>query len=139
MRFQRFLSALVWCLGATLLVVAIAFAVEKFANRPLPGADWVPFAIAGGVAVFAAALIALLTGPSRVDAAVAIDQVFHLHERLSTALTLPEHLRSTPAGQARPSPPGPPVSGPGIGPGVGAAGTPRAGGRPGSGGPRRGG
>jgi len=100
MRFQRFLSALVWCLGATLFLVAIAFAVEKFANRPLPGADWVPFAIAGGVAVFAAALIALLTGPNRVDAAVAIDQVFHLHERLSTALTLPEHLRSTQAGQA---------------------------------------
>src|SRR5262245_56714759 len=100
MRFQRFLSALVWCLGATLLLVAIAIAVEKLANRPLPGADWIPFAIAGSVGVFTAALIALFTGPSRVDAAVAIDRVFHLHERLSTALTLPDDLRSTPAGQA---------------------------------------
>jgi hypothetical protein len=100
LRFQRFLSALVWCWGAALLVVVIALAVEKFANRPLPGADWVPFAIAGGVGLFVAALIAVLSGPSRIDAAVAIDHVFHLNERLSTALTLPEALKATPAGQA---------------------------------------
>ncbi|SIO61146.1 hypothetical protein SAMN05444166_6656 [Singulisphaera sp. GP187] len=100
LRFQRFLSALVWCWGGTLLVVAIAIAVEKFADRPLPGADWVPFAIAGGAGLVLAALIAGLSGPSRVDAAVAIDRVFQLNERLSTALTLPESLRATPAGQA---------------------------------------
>src|SRR4051812_45247183 len=100
MRFQRFLSALVWCLGATLLLVAIAIATEKFANRPLPGADWVPFAIAGAVGLLVAALIALFSGPTRVDAAVAIDHVFHLNERLSTAVTLPDDLKATPAGRA---------------------------------------
>jgi hypothetical protein len=100
LRFQRFLGALVWCLGACLVLTAVAIAVEKFANRPIPGADWIPFAVAGGVGVLIAAGIALVSGASRVDAAVAIDRAFHLNERLSTTLTLPVDLRETPAGRA---------------------------------------
>ena len=100
MRFQRFLSALVWTWAAALLLVMVAFGVERFLDRPIPGADWWPFAIAAGVGVVIAGIIALTTGASRVDAAVAIDRVFHLNERLSTALTLPEDLRETAAGRA---------------------------------------
>src|SRR3954470_2551433 len=70
MRLQRFLSALVWCWGAGLAVVAGGVAYEKTTGRTLPGADWVPFAIAGGVGLVVAALIAIFSGPSRVDAAV---------------------------------------------------------------------
>jgi hypothetical protein len=99
MRFQRFLGALVWCWAVGLALVAVVLAVEKL-GRPLPGADWLPFAVAGGVGLAFAALIALLTGPSRVDAAVAIDRAFHLNERLSSTLTLPLDLRETPAGRA---------------------------------------
>ena len=100
MRMQRFLSALVWCWGAGLFAVAVTIGVEKIADRNLPGADWVPFAVAGGVGLVVAALIAIFTGPSRVDAAVAIDRLFGLNDRLATTLTLPDDLRSTPAGQA---------------------------------------
>ena len=100
LRFQRFLAAVVWCWGATLAIVAVAIAVEKLLHRPLPGPDWVPFAIAGIVGMVVAALIAMVSGPSRIDAAVAIDRAFHLNERLSTALTLPEALRETSAGRA---------------------------------------
>jgi hypothetical protein len=100
MRFQRFLGSLVWCLGACLALAAVAIAVERLTGRHLPGAAWWPFAVAGGIGAFAAALIALFTGPTRVDAAVAIDHVFGLNERLSTALTLPADLRETPAGRA---------------------------------------
>jgi hypothetical protein len=100
LRFQRFLAALVWSLGACLTLAVVAVAVEKYARVPLPGADWVPFAVGGGIGLLIAATIALLTGPSRVDAAVAIDRSFHLNERLSTTLTLPEDLRETPAGRA---------------------------------------
>src|SRR5207253_234770 len=64
------------------------------------GPDWVPFAVAGGLGMLIAAAVAILTGPDRVDAAVAIDRAFHLNERLSTALTLPLALRETPAGRA---------------------------------------
>jgi hypothetical protein len=100
LRLQRFLAALIWCWGACLALTAAAIAAEKLTHRPLPGADWWPFAIAGGVGLVVAALFALLTGPSRVDAAVAIDRAFGLNERLSTALTLPEDLRETAAGRA---------------------------------------
>ncbi|MEA2630776.1 MAG: hypothetical protein QOE66_995 [Chloroflexota bacterium] len=100
LRVQRFLAAAVWSWGAALAVVAVVIAVEKGVGRSLPGPDWLPFAIAGGVGLVVAALIALVSGPTRVDAAVAIDRVFHLNERLSTALTLPGDLRETPAGRA---------------------------------------
>jgi hypothetical protein len=100
MRFQRFLAALVWSLGGMLVVLAVVLAVSKGLSRPLPGPAWAPFAVAGGAALLLAGLVALTSGPSRVDAAVAIDRVFHLNERLSTALTLPPELRESPAGRA---------------------------------------
>lgn len=100
MRIQRFMAALVWCWGASLLLTAVVIAVEKYAHRPIPGADWVPFAVAGVFGLVVAGLIAALTGASRVDAAVAIDREFHLNDRLATVLTLPEALRETPAGRA---------------------------------------
>lgn len=99
MRAQRFLSALVWCLAAGLAAATVTLVVEK-AGYPVPGAAWWPFAIAAGLAVVAAGLIATLRGPGKVDAAVAIDHAFGLNERLSTALTLPEGLRETAAGRA---------------------------------------
>src|SRR4051794_25783254 len=63
LRFQRFLSALVWCLGLGLAVVAIALAVEKFTNRTIPGPEWLPFAVAGGLGLLVAVGIAVATGP----------------------------------------------------------------------------
>lgn len=100
MRIQRFLSALVWCLGAGLLAASIALALDKLPSITIPGDDWLPFALAAGLAVLLAGLIALVTGPSRLDAAIAIDRAFHLNDRLGTVLALPADLRETPAGQA---------------------------------------
>lgn len=100
LRLQRFLAAFVWGLAGTLLLAAVAVGVEKFLHRPLPGPDWAPFAIAGGLSLLMALLIAILTGPTRVDAAVAIDRAFHLNERISSVLTLPVDLRESAAGQA---------------------------------------
>lgn len=100
MRMQRFLSALVWFWGAGLAVVAALIAFEKLTDRNLPGADWLPFAVAGGIGLALAALVALVSGPTRVDAAQAIDRLFGLNDRLATTLTLPADLRETPAGQA---------------------------------------
>lgn len=100
LRFQRFLAVLVWSLAGTLFLTAVAFGIEKLVHIPLGVPAWAPFAIAGGLSLVLAAGTALLTGPNRVDAAVAIDHAFHLNERLSTVLTLPNDLRETPAGRA---------------------------------------
>jgi hypothetical protein len=100
LRFQRFLAVAVWSWGGALLVLAAVLAAAKGLHYPLAGPEWLPFAIAGGVGMVVAALVALLSGPSRVDAAVALDRVFHLNERLSTALTLPSERLETAAGRA---------------------------------------
>ncbi len=100
MRYQRFLTALFWSWAMTLAIVAAVIAGEKLLNRPLPVPQWVPFAVAAGVGLLIAAGISLATGPSRLDAAIALDRVFHLNERVSTALSLPADLRNTPAGEA---------------------------------------
>jgi hypothetical protein len=100
MRAQRFLTMLVWCWCICLALTAIAVGVDKLTPRHIAGPPWAPFAVAGGLGFVIAALIAACSGPSRVDAAVAIDLKFHLNERLSTTLTLPEDLRATPAGRA---------------------------------------
>jgi hypothetical protein len=100
MRAQRFLSALVWCLAVGLFAAAVALGVDKLPGVRMPVEGWVPFAAAGSLAVVVAALIALLTGPSRLDAAIAIDRAFHLNDRLGTVLGLPEDLRETAAGRA---------------------------------------
>ena len=100
LRFQRFVSVLVWALAACLLVVAVVLGVSKAIDHAIPGPEWAPFAVAGGLGFLVAALVAIFSGASRLDAAVAIDHAFHLNERLSSALTLPADLRETPAGRA---------------------------------------
>jgi len=100
MRLQRFLTATVWSLASALAVATVVLGVEKLGQVPVPGAAWWPFAIAGGLSLVVAGLIAGLTGPDRTDAAVALDRAFGLNERLSTALTLPEAIRQTSAGRA---------------------------------------
>ena len=100
LRYQRFLTALFWSWAATLAIVAGLIAGEKLLNRSVPVPEWVPFAVAAGLGLVIAAGIALAGGPSRLDAAIALDRVFHLNERISTALSLPEDLRQTRAGEA---------------------------------------
>ncbi len=100
MRFQRFLSALVWCWAVALALVAIEIAVQRVFFPDLKLLAWVPWAAAGGAGLVIALLIAAFTGPSRLDAALAIDHSFGLAERLSSVLSLPEDLRQSPAGTA---------------------------------------
>jgi hypothetical protein len=100
LRCQRFVTTLVWSWAIALALVAGVIGGEKILSRSIPGPDWLPFAVAGTFGLVIATGIAVITGPSRLDAAVAIDRVFRLNERLSSAMTLPEDLRQTPAGRA---------------------------------------
>ncbi len=100
LRYQRFLTTLVWSCAFALVIVAGLIGAEKLLNRTLAGPGWVPFVVAGALGMLVASGFAVFSGPSRLDAAVAIDRVFHLNERLSSALSLPDDLRETPAGRA---------------------------------------
>jgi hypothetical protein len=100
LRFQRFISTLVWTLSATFLLLAVVLGISKATNAAIPGPAWVPFATATGLGVAIAFFVARFSGPDRLEVAVAIDRAFDLRERLSTALTLPVELHETPAGKA---------------------------------------
>jgi hypothetical protein len=100
LRLQRFLATLVWAWAGLMLVVAVVIGLEKLRQVAVPGPGWLPFAVAGGLGLVVAGLVAALTGPSRLEAAVAIDHAFGLNERVSTALTLPADVQATPVGNA---------------------------------------
>ena len=94
LRFQRFVTTLVWTMALTLLLLAIVLGLSKALNVAIPGPEWGSFAIAVGLGVAIAFFVAIFSGPGRLDAAVAIDRAFDLRERLSTAMTLPVELAS---------------------------------------------
>jgi hypothetical protein len=100
LRFQRFVTGLVWSWAIALFIVAALIGAEKLLNQHIPRPDWLPFAVAALVGMAIAAAVSLSTGPSRMDAAVALDRVFHLNERVSSAFSLPTEMRETPAGRA---------------------------------------
>ncbi len=100
LRLQRFLGLLIGSWSALLLLAAAGIGLEKLGALSIPGPVWLPFAIAGGLGVAVAGLLAMVKGPNRLEAAVAVDRAFELNERLSTALSLPLDLQGTPAGLA---------------------------------------
>ena len=100
LRFQRFVTTLIWTLAPALLLLTVVLGLSKVFDVAIPGPEWGPLAIIASLAVLIASFVAIFSGPSKLDAAVAIDRAFDLRERLSTALTLPVELRETPAGKA---------------------------------------
>lgn len=100
LRVQRFVSALVWSLTATLAVAAVLCLAEKLNWITLPGPWWAPIGAACGLAALVAIPASFAGGPSQLEAALVVDRLFGLSERLSTALSLPPDLRATPAGEA---------------------------------------
>jgi hypothetical protein len=98
---QTLLDALAWG-----WVVSVVFAVGWFLAEPYlrPNAyPWLRWAFCGSLALAGttlAVVLALLKIPSRVAAALALDERFQLKERVTTALMLSEDQSSSPAGQA---------------------------------------
>ena len=98
---QTLLQMLIWCWLACLAGAAGWFLAEPYV---LPNAvSSLRWAIAGSLPGAGAVLAIILAGmrtPSRVAAALALDERFNLKERVTTTLTLSEAERASPAGQA---------------------------------------
>jgi hypothetical protein len=95
------LQALAWAWAASLLVAAGWFLAQPFVLRDPPG--WLRWAVPAALAVVAtvaALVLAALRTPSPVGAALALDERFHLKERVTTGLTLRPDESASPAGQA---------------------------------------
>ena len=104
-RRRLFLQALIEMLIGS-WVGSLACAAGWFLAEPyiVPGAApslrWMVAASLAGAAVILAIGLAVLRSPSRVAAALALDERFQLKERVTTALTLAETELASPAGQA---------------------------------------
>lgn len=98
---QTFLNALVWCWVGALALAAGCFLGQLYLLRaPLDGRSW---AIAGGLlgaGAVAAVVVAIIRAPSRLAAALLLDEKFGLKERVTTSLTLPRAMEDSPAGRA---------------------------------------
>jgi hypothetical protein len=98
---QTLLQSLVWCWLASLACAVGWFLAEPFAvPAAAPSLRWtVAGSFIGGFAVLAI-LLAIRRAPSRIAAALALDERFQLKERITTSLTLSQTELESPAGQA---------------------------------------
>jgi hypothetical protein len=99
---QVLLDCLVWCWAVALGLGALWFLAQPWllGNE---AEEWIRWAVAGGiftVATIVGFVWAWRKAPSRVTAALELDQRFQLKERVTTSLTLAPELSLTPAGQA---------------------------------------
>jgi uncharacterized coiled-coil DUF342 family protein len=99
--FQLLLDSLIWCWVGALALSAVWFLVQLYALRaPIDGSSW---AVAGGLVgagALLAVVLAFVRAPSRLAAALSLDEKFGLKERVTTSLTLAPDMEQTSAGQA---------------------------------------
>jgi hypothetical protein len=99
--FRTFLDALVWCWVGALVVSAGWLLAQPYAVASPPWwLGWSVTAAALAVGTLLALLVAVLRSPSRLDAALLLDEKFALRERVTTSLMLDPATSATPAGQA---------------------------------------
>lgn len=98
---QTLLACLLWCWAGSLAVIAAWFLLQPHLFSAL-SPEW-RLGIAGGVLGIGTVLalgLAVLRAPSRVAAALLLDERFALKERVTTSLTLAPHLSASPAATA---------------------------------------
>jgi hypothetical protein len=98
---QTLLDCLVWCWAGALVLSAVWFLLQPLllASPPV----WLRWAVLGGclgVGAVLAVVLAVVRAPSRLAAALSLDEKFGLRERVTTSLTLPKEMQATAAGQA---------------------------------------
>jgi hypothetical protein len=99
--FQTLLDCLVWCWAGALVLSAVWFLLQPLVLTTPP--EWLRWTVAGGcvgVGAILAVVLAVVRAPSRLAAALSMDEKFNLRERVTTSLTLLVEMQSTAAGQA---------------------------------------
>jgi hypothetical protein len=99
---EQFLTRLVWCTLAALIVAAVAIAlprvvaIENLSERW--DTNWIIGTLIGALA--SAIVWTIVTNRSPLDAAIEIDRRFDLRERIASSLSLSPEQQSSEAGQA---------------------------------------
>src|SRR6516165_5826513 len=93
---QTFVDMLIWCWVAALAVSAGWFLTWVYAfGQRVDGQCWAVTGGALGVGLVLAVVLALFRAPSRLAAALLLDDRFGLKERVTTSLTLAPALEQT--------------------------------------------
>jgi hypothetical protein len=95
------LSLLAWAWLAAVALSAGWFFLQPLLIHEAP--PWLRWAVLGGslaAATASAIIFGILRAPSRLGAAMSLDERFNLRERVTTSLTLDADTAATPAGQA---------------------------------------
>jgi uncharacterized coiled-coil DUF342 family protein len=98
---QTVLACLLWCWAGSLIVIAGWFLLQPHLFPALTS-GW-RLGVAGGllgIGTLVAMVLSVLRAPSRVAAALLLDERFALKERVTTSLTLSPQLSGTPAAAA---------------------------------------
>jgi hypothetical protein len=98
---QSLVDVLAWCWAGALVLGAAWLLAEPLVSGER--AEWVRWAVAGGIGLagtMLAVLLAVLRAPSKLEAALSLDERFGLKERVTTSLTLDSHTATLPAAQA---------------------------------------
>jgi hypothetical protein len=101
MLWQSLVNTLAWFWAGSILLAAVWFLVQPMVVEQPP--DWLRWVVAGGLlglGTVLAVLVGALRAPSKLAAALSLDSVFGLKERVTTSLTLAPGQEATPAGQA---------------------------------------
>lgn len=96
-----FFTHLLWCWSGAFLMGALWFLVQP---HLLPGLSW-GWRVAGafglgGAGTVLAMMLAMVRAPSKLTAALLLDERFGLKERITTSLTLTAEQENSPAAQA---------------------------------------
>ncbi len=101
---QTLVNSLIWCwTGAILVCVGWFLLQPHLLSEPLRSSNALRWAVAGGIVgagTLLAAVLCWLRAPSRLTAALSLDERFGLKERVTTSLTLAPEQETSPAGQA---------------------------------------
>ena len=98
---QFFLNRLVWCWTGALALAAVWFLLQPFLVEE--AAAWMRWTVAGGLLAAGTLLTGFLASwasPSRVHAALELDERFGLKERITTSMQLTPEQLASPAGKA---------------------------------------
>jgi chemotaxis protein histidine kinase CheA len=95
---QGLLGRLPVSLAVALVLATVWWVVQPYLRLEL--AWWVPLAVLAPLAAVLAAGITYLRRPRSVESALALDEAFNLRERVTTAISLTEEQKRSPAGVA---------------------------------------
>ncbi|MBY0524174.1 MAG: hypothetical protein K2R98_12285 [Gemmataceae bacterium] len=98
---QTLLNRLIWGISGGLFLGLVWFLAEPFLlENPAPWLRWTVVGSLAGVSTLAAVILAALRAPSKLTAALSLDEKFDLKERVTTSLSLSPQQQATPVGQA---------------------------------------